>query len=191
MNDQSPPLTYEAVAMTSASIAGFKVTQRNQNDPEYQALLEVYRHLFGSRDNPRVTDPRIVNAIICLTNGAFRWRTGIPAEVEGIPKAEACRHLFRLWWKKVEYEAPLTRERTEEERETFCMECYATLLCIRPFRNSNGRTALVLLYTLRQYVGLPLRLIKYKEAPRLLEYVRRYRKETFLPAVQGRDFMMP
>ena len=188
MNDQTPIVAYTKVAETSAAIAGFKVTTRNRHDPEYQALLEVYKHLFGA-SVPNLTDPRIVNAIICLTGGSFRWRTGIPAEFKGIPKAEACRHLYRLWWQKTTAEADTLQEAPEDKKDAFCNDAYSMLLCIRPFRNSNGRTALVLWYMLRNYLGLPLKLVTYKEAPALLEYVRRDRKNIFLPAVVGRSFM--
>lgn len=188
MNDQTPVITYEKVAKTSAAIAGFRVTDRNKDDPEFQALLEVYKHLLSATE-PRLADPRIINAIICLTGGAFRWRTGIPAEFKGIPKAEACRHLYRLWWQKTCAGAETVRSAPETDRERFSKDAYAMFLCIRPFRIGNGRTALVLLYTLRRYLGLPLTLVTYKEAPELLDYVRGYRKKVFLPNVVDRSFM--
>lgn len=182
--------TPENVARESAKIGGFFPTKRNARDPEYLALVDLYKHVLGSSE-PKVVNPLIFNTAICGTNGWVRWRTGIPAEFKGLPKAEACPHLFHRWWRRVEqdirrvgaFEGP-------EGKEEYCRNAYADFLCIRPFRNANGRTALLMLYMLRRCVGLPLRVVEYEHAPKLLDFVREYRRTNFLPAMEGRSFML-
>lgn len=186
-------LTPALIARESAKIGGFFPTKRNERDQEYVALVSLYKNVLGSNE-PRLTNPIIFNAAICCTSGAARWRTGIPAEFRGLPKAEACRHLHRRWWKRVLAEMP---DRPLPEGENgdaqlaarICMQLYAEFLCIRPFRNGNGRTALLVLYMLRRYAGLPVTLIQYETAPELGEFVRNYRKSFFLPRMQPYGFM--
>jgi hypothetical protein len=190
----APTLTPAQIARESAKIGGFFPTKRNERDPEYVALVSLYKDVLGSHE-PRLTSPIIFNAAICCTSGAARWRTGIPAEFRGLPKAEACRHLHRRWWKRVLHEMPdkplpLGMSGDANLAARICMQMYAEFLCIRPFRNGNGRTALLVLYMLRRYAGLPLDLIEYERAPQLGEYVRNYRKSFFLPRMQAYGFMM-
>ncbi len=183
-------VTPEYIARESAKIGGFLPTKRNARDPEYLALIDLYKHVLRSHE-PKMVNPLIFNVAICGTNGAVRWRTGIPAEFKGLPKAEACPHLFHRWWRRVDSEIQGIRDRScEPEKDEYCKNAYADFLCIRPFRNGNGRTALLMLYMLRQYVGLPLQVVEYEDAPKLADFVRHYRKTNFLPAMEGRNFML-
>ncbi|MEN9413175.1 MAG: hypothetical protein RLZZ342_262 [Candidatus Parcubacteria bacterium] len=182
-------LTPENIARESAKIGGFFPTKRNERDPEYQALIGLYRDVLGSA-NARLVNPVIFNTVMCRTNGWIHWRTGIPAEFKGLPKAEACQHLYRVWWQAVEREMPRLKLVSDlESREHHCRVAYARFLCIRPFRNGNGRTALLLFYMLRRYMELPLQLIEYENAPELLNYVKKYRRDVFLPEMRERQFM--
>jgi hypothetical protein len=183
-------LTPENIARESAKIGGFFPTKRNARDPEYLALVDLYKHVLGSTE-AKIVNPLIFNTTICGTNGWARWRTGIPAEFKGLPKAEACPHLFHRWWRHLELDIQQVRALPREaEKAEYCRNAYADFLCIRPFRNANGRTALLMLYMMRRYVGLPLELVEYEEAPKLLRFVREYRKTNFLPAMEGRSFML-
>lgn len=192
--DAHNALTAANIARESAKIGGFFPTKRNHMDPEYRALVELYGHVLNAH-TPTLTNPIIFNAAICCTNGAAKWRTGIPAGMSNLPKGEACKFLHHRWWRRVQREMIPANEHGDVSGDKnlahhVCMELYAEFLCIRPFRNGNGRTALLVLYMLRRYVGLPLWFIDYEQAPKLTQWVDRYRTDTFLPHMHDRSCMM-
>lgn len=191
MQQLAEKVTSAVIAEEIAQIAGFHVTPANRHNPGYQALEELVGYVIDSH-NPMLNDPRILNAHICRTNGKFEWRNGTPAEFKGIPKAEYCKLLYRLWWTRVLRLAEVYAESTDDaEKELFCRNCYAMLLCIRPFANKNGTTALVFLYNLRRCVGLPVTLVRYKrEIVELNAFVRRFRKEVVISRFGGKRFMI-
>jgi hypothetical protein len=174
--------TPTAIAEESALIRGFHLTAENAEDPEYKALVGLYKDILGSSE-PKLVNPLIINIILCDTKGWVKWRNGIPAEFRGLPKAEYCQALFSLWWRRLERDIERARTKSASYRALYVQIHYATFLCIRPFRNGNGGTALLMWYMLRRYLSLPLVVVTYDDAPRLNMYVRTFRKRMFLPTL--------
>lgn len=183
-------ITPRDIAREAAKISGLQPSsKRHRAQEQFQSLLELYGHILNA-PKPTLTNPVILNSVLCETNGAPEWRAGVPAEFKSLPKAEACPGLFRLWWRCLEKDIEKVLLLSDEKKRVYCEEQYAFFLCIRPFENMVGRTALLLYYMLRQYVGLPRELVTYQNAPALLARVKKYRKEVFLPFVENRTFML-
>ncbi len=180
----------EQVARECAKIVGFKPKKHGETDPSFLVYVQHFKEVLGS-DEPKLTDLRIFNAEICGTNGVFRWRHGVPALMRKyLPKAEACRHLYRVWWRRMEIEAEQYCFRSEAEREKFALEQYMFFLCLRPFASANDRTSWILFYMLRHFLGLPLNIITYAEAEQLDEEATHYRDEIFLPLFRKRKMLL-
>ena len=190
MDMQNLHVTADNVARESAKISGVQSSHDRENQREYDAFFELYKQVLGA--NPaKLVNPIIFNAFFCDTKGAARWRSGIPSEFTQIPKGEACSRLFRLWWWQVEKTIDEVKHLGQEQKAAYCDQQYCLYMCIRPFQNGSGRTGLLIRYMLRQYVGLPLEIVQYREAKQeLFAKVRQYRKEIFLPAVRGKPFML-
>ena len=190
METQDLRITADMVAAESAKISGVQPSQDRDNQREYDVFFELYKQVLGA-DPPRLTNPIIFNAFFCDTKGAARWRSGIPSEFTQIPKGEACSRLFQLWWWQVEWTVGKIKLLNNEEKVAYCDRQYCLYMCIRPFQNGSGRTGLLIRYMLQQYVGLPLKLVHYREAKEeLFAKVRQYRKDVFIPAVRGKSFML-
>jgi hypothetical protein len=126
----------------------------------------------------RLTQVDILNAFICGVT-SLRWRKGTSTANRPMPPAAEAEPLFRAWEQWVDSTIVSVASDRIEEQERFAWTVHDTLLCIRPFKDCNGRTARLALNDVRRQLNLPWLTILDSDARKYLEHLDRFRDREF------------
>ena len=118
-----------------------------------------------------------------LSGVSERWlREGVSTrDRDRVPVARYLPALLNEWDVWVQDGLHSLHTAPEEAKDAFAWKVHDELICLRLFKDNNGKTARLMLNNARQHLGLPWKIVYNEHADAYYERVERYRTEVFLP----------
>lgn len=177
----------DEAAFQSALISGFN--PRTYADAQFDLHCRILRDILGCITGA-LTHPLIINMELCGHRECVRYRLGTRAAEAGyLPDARFARHLFLIWWLKVQRDMARVRMLPEAEQRAWVWDQHDFLICLEPFKSANGRTARAVYYMLLTSLGLTPHVISAEKAKAYYMHKREYREKVFAPLMRAHGYI--